>query len=77
MPKQKTFKELWSFKNSIFKDWRRDDEVKYTFFFTNNTKKELLGRCFEEDWKNTRIPRIVKKEDDLANTKEVLRNVYK
>ena len=37
----------------------------------------MIKKCFEFDWSCSRIPRVVKKEEDIAATKEVWRAVYK
>lgn len=46
-------KEEWDFNNSVFKDYKPDNE-------------EILNRCFEADWKLTKLPKLVKDEDQLA-----------
>lgn len=36
----------WTFENSIFKDYRKDDE-------------ELLDKCFEKDWSDSKIDKVI------------------
>jgi len=36
-----------------------------------------LDRCFEVDWENTRIPKIVKSLEDQKNIKQLLYEIYK
>ena len=43
----------WHHSDSIFKDYVLDDD-------------KLLVKCFEEDWKNTKIKKIIDK-DKFAN----------
>lgn len=57
-------KRIWSFPISIFKDWKKDDD-------------EYLRKCFETDFNNTRIGRIIKSQEDLAEVKEILWKFYK
>lgn len=52
-PKEKKFKFKWTFPISLFVKWRRDDE-------------ELMQKCFDFDWEYGKIPRLVKKEEELA-----------
>ena len=37
----------------------------------------MLKKCFEFDWGCGRIPRVIKKEDDLEKVKKMLYNVYR
>ena len=48
----------------MFKDYRPDTEV-------------LLAKCFEFDWENTKLPKIVKSQEDRADLKKYLSTVYK
>ena len=58
-PKEEKAKPKWEFKKSIFKDYTIDTD-------------ELLKRCFEFDFKCSKIPRIIKDEVDLMNTKAIM-----
>jgi hypothetical protein len=58
-PKKKKQKKKWTFPISLFKDWRKDDD-------------DLLGKCFDNDWTTSRISRIIKNEEDLENTRQVM-----
>ena len=44
-------KTPWDFKKSVFKDYIPDNE-------------NLLTKCFEYDWSNSKITKIVKDEKD-------------
>ena len=57
-------KFIWSFANSIFKDYNVDDD-------------QVLNDCFEYDWKCSKIPNLLKDPKDLENTKTFLREKYK
>jgi len=57
-------KTPWDFKKSVFKDYIPDNEI-------------MLSRCFEYDWNNSKIPKIVKDEKELEQVKVFLRSVYK
>jgi hypothetical protein len=39
--------------------------------------KEILKKCFEFDWDCSNIPRVIKKEEEIAKVKEILRGIYK
>lgn len=54
--KKKKLKKIWTFPISLFKDWRKDDQ-------------EILNSCFEADWNNCRINKLVKNEEDLSDLK--------
>jgi len=56
-------KESWSREKSIFKNYKLD---------TTNIIKE----CFETDWENSNITRIIKDEFDRKKVKEFLRSIY-
>ena len=71
LPRQRDFKKKeekqkkkWSFETSVFKAWKADHE-------------ELIHKCFEFDWSNTRIPKLVKDTEDLYNLKNFLKSIYK
>ena len=38
---------------------------------------DIYQKCFEYDWKNSKIPKFVKNQDELNRVKEYLRGVYK
>lgn len=63
-PKDKKEKTVWDFDKSIFRHYQMDNEV-------------LLKKCFETDFNNSRISRLVKEESDLGRTKDILWNSYK
>lgn len=56
-------KQPWRFENSVFKDYQKDTD-------------EILNNCFEFDWKCSRIPILVKRDEDRKRLKEILRSVY-
>lgn len=56
-------KTPWDFNKSIFAAYKQDTP-------------ELLDNCFETDWENSRIPKIVK-GDDEEGIKEFLRSQYR
>lgn len=37
----------------------------------------MLKKCFEFDWECSRIPRLIKNEDDQKKVKELLRSAYR
>ena len=37
----------------------------------------MIKNCFEFDWGCSKMPKFIKNEEDLKNTKEVLRSYYK
>jgi len=68
LPKNLTGREKlktpWDFSKSVFKDYKADNVNR-------------LDECFEFDWECSKIPRIIKNEDELSACKEYLRGVYK
>jgi len=54
----------WKFPISIFRNFRADTP-------------QLLDDCFRVDFDGTRISKLVKNADDLANVREILHSVYK
>lgn len=62
--KAKKAKAKWTFPISLFAKWKPDDE-------------DTLRRCFEFDWDYGKIPRLIKRDDDLALVKEFFRHNYK
>ena len=54
----------WDFFKSIFRTYKPDD-------------KETLEACFEYDWENTKIHKIVKNNDELSEVKDFLKDNYK
>ncbi len=40
-------------------------------------KQILLAKCFENDWALTKIPKIVKDEEELERVKQALKKNYK
>ena len=53
----------WTIPQSVFRSFRYDTE-------------EQLVKCFEFDYENTRISRIVKDEVDRINLKKLLQENY-
>lgn len=51
-PKEKKEKKVWEVDKSIFRHYQMDNEI-------------LLKKCFETDFNNSRISRLVKDENDL------------
>lgn len=62
-------KTPWSIPISLFKDYKFDNDVIYT--------QDLFRKCFEFDWKCSKIAKLVKDEDELRAVKEILRMHYK
>lgn len=57
-------KNDWNLKaKSIFKDYKRDTP-------------DLIDECFEFDWINGKISKIIKNEEDSENLKELLKSIY-
>ncbi len=50
-PPKKIVKLDWCFENSLFKNFKPDTE-------------ELLMECFETDWNNSKIKKLIKNEDE-------------
>ncbi len=57
-------KTPWDFSKSVFKDYKADSINR-------------LDECFEFDWESSKIPRVIKNEEELTNCKEYVRGVYK
>lgn len=57
-------KTPWDFFKSVFRTYIPDD-------------KKLLNGCFEIDWDNTKIQKVVKNGDDLMAVKTFLKENYK
>mmetsp|Transcript_30173 Transcript_30173/g.27512 ORF Transcript_30173/g.27512 Transcript_30173/m.27512 type:complete len:139 (+) Transcript_30173:1074-1490(+) len=38
--------------------------------------KDILDKCFEADWNNSKILRVVKKEDEIEQVRKMLRDIY-
>ena len=55
-------KKVWRFEDSIFKDYRRDDEY-------------VLDMCFEEDWSNSKIPKVIPHAEH-EDARLILRQYY-
>lgn len=68
LPKNLTGREKlktpWDFSKSVFKDYKADTVNK-------------LDECYEFDWESSKIPRIIKNEEELSACKEYLKSVYK
>lgn len=57
-------KKEWTFPISLMAPWKP-------------LKNSQLMECFEVDWSNARIPKIIKNETDLDDVKQYLRSIYK
>ena len=57
-------KTPWDFNKSVFKDYLADNEA-------------ILNKCFEYDWSNSKISKIVKDLTDLGKIKNYLNKNYK
>jgi hypothetical protein len=57
-------KTPWDFKKSVFKDYIPDNEL-------------IVAKCFEFDWSNCKIPKVIKDERELAKVKAFLLLHYK
>ena len=57
-------KTPWDFKKSVFRDYVPDNE-------------NILTKCFEYDWVNSKITKIVKDEKEQEQIKVFLRSIYK
>jgi hypothetical protein len=62
--KQKRRRVRWTYPKSIFTRWVPDDA-------------ELINMCFEYDWDCSKVPKIVKTDDELRAVKEFFRIRYK
>jgi len=54
----------WSVKDSVFRDYKKEDE-------------ELWEKCFKFDWNSSRIPRFIKDERELQIIHDHLRSLYR
>ncbi len=61
---RESIKTPWDFFKSVFRDYKPD---------TN----QLLTDCFEFDWSNSKITKIIKSEEELQKIKTFLKGVYK
>ena len=57
-------KTPWDFFKSVFRTYKPDD-------------KKILNNCFEIDWENTKIGKVVKNGDDIVKVKRFLKENYK
>jgi hypothetical protein len=57
-------KTPWDFNKSVFKDYKPDNV-------------QLLEQCFEFDWECSKIPRVIKGDEEVDRCKEYLKTVYK
>lgn len=57
-------KTSWDFFKSVLREYKPDTDI-------------LLEDCFEFDWSCTKIPKIIKGEEEVAKCKEYLKSVYK
>ena len=56
-------KTPWDFFKSVFRTYKPDDQ-------------KLLNGCFEFDWENTKIPKVVKNGTELKAVKDFLKENY-
>ena len=56
-------KTPWDIKKSVFKDYVADHEA-------------LLTKCFEFDWSNSKIHKIIKDNQEKELVKQYLRSIY-
>ena len=61
--KKKKKKVRWTFPKSLFVKWIPDDA-------------ELVNLCFEYDWENTKVHKIVKNEEEVIKVREFFRSRY-
>ena len=65
LPPKIILKIPWRYETSLFKDWRKDDT-------------DMLDRCFDFDWKNSFIEKIIAKtNENVDDFKQFLRAKYK
>jgi hypothetical protein len=57
-------KTPWDFFKSVFKDYKPDTGA-------------LLMKCFEFDYSNTKISKLIRDKSDCEKSKELLRGHYK
>lgn len=57
-------KTPWDFFKSIFKTYKPDND-------------KVIEECFEADWPNTKIEKIIKDENQIELIKEYLKSIYK
>jgi hypothetical protein len=63
-PKDDEIRPKWRFQLSLFKPYKYDTEKQF-------------DKCFEFDWKCTKMPRLVKDVEDRVKLKEIVRKYYK
>lgn len=63
-PKQKKQRPKWTFPISLFTKWRTDDE-------------DFIKKCFKFDWEYGKIPKLVKKEEELNQVKDFFESNYR
>lgn len=63
-PLQKKTKKKWRFETSLMYPWKPDNE-------------EKIQKCFEFDWAMCKIPKLIKKEEELNKVKGFLQGKYK
>ena len=54
----------WDFKNSLFYGYKPDND-------------DIINQCFEYDWAQCKIPRIIKNEEELLKVRNYLKSIYK
>lgn len=59
----KRLRTPWDFFKSVFSPYKADDQ-------------KLLNSCFEFDWENTKIYKIIKNETELKEVKDYLKKNY-
>ena len=63
-PKRIKPKTPWDFTKSIFAPYRIDNE-------------EILANCFDIDWNDSKIPKILKNDPDIDKIKDFLGSIYR
>ena len=60
---RKGLRTPWNFSLSVFRDYKSDNP-------------KLLANCFERDWANCKIGKIIKNEDEELKVKEIYAKNY-
>jgi hypothetical protein len=59
----KSLKPAWSIESSIFKDLLQNFKI-------------LLPECLEFDWAQSKLPKIIKRAEDMVAVKQILQGIY-
>lgn len=67
----KKWRNVWLFRNSVFKDWSKESE-------------EMIQHCFQMDWDNCQVHKIITDMDDynlvyskISDCYQLIFNTYK